>query len=203
MGFLLSLFLLPVLAVEVGLAGATGTRALLIINGGDPVAVAVGQTVEGVRVVSIQDGVVVIESDGRKRSLRVGQNAVSTGPAGSDRAVITSDQRGHFVTVGKINGVNVRFIVDTGASMIALGSSDAAKLGLDWSRGERGYVQTANGRVAVTRVKLNTVQVGGLAVHDVDAAIHDSNLPIALLGMSFLNRTDMQIEGSLMTLKKR
>lgn len=200
------LFLSPgaVSAADVGLAGIMGSRALVIINGGSPRPMAVGQLSDGVRVVAIQGEQVIVEADGKKLPLRVGQNATFTGgPGGGDKVVLTATNGGHFFTSGAINGVNVRFVVDTGASMISMGAADAARIGVDWSRGERGVASTANGQTVVTRVKLGTVQVGGVTEHNVDALVHQTNMPAILLGMSFLNRMDMQTEGSTMTLKKR
>lgn len=87
--------------------------------------------------------------------------------------------------------------------MISLGASDARRIGLDFNRGQKGISQTANGQVVVSRVKLDTVRIGEVTLHGIDATIHQNDMPIALLGMSFLNRMDMQRDGPTMTLKKR
>ena len=195
---------LPLHAQEVGLAGIMGSKALLIINGGSPRAVPLGSTVDGVKVLAIQNNQVIIEMSGRKRPLRVGQHAVGT-PAsgGAEQMVLNADARGHFFTTGTINGVSLRFLVDTGASMISLGASDARRMGLDFNRGQKGMSQTANGQVVVSKVQLDNVRIGGVTLHQVDALIHQSDMPVALLGMSFLNRMEMQRDGNTMTLKKR
>jgi aspartyl protease family protein len=191
-------------AQEVGLAGIIGSKALLKINGGAPRAVPVGTTVDGVKVVSVQGEQVVVEINGRKRPLKVGQNAVGVAASSdSDRLVLQADGQGHFFTTGTINGVSVRFLVDTGASMISLGASDARRMGLDFNRGQKGISQTANGQVVVSKIQLDNVRIGGMTLHQVDAVIHQTDLPIALLGMSVLNRMEMQRDGSTMTLKKR
>lgn len=199
------LLLSPALAAqEVGLAGIIGSKALLKINGGAPRAVPAGATVDGVKVVSVQGDQVVVEINGRKRPLKVGQNAVGVAASSdSDRLVLQADGQGHFFTTGTINGVSVRFLVDTGASMISLGASDARRMGLDFNRGQKGISQTANGQVMVSKVQLDNVRIGGMTLHQVDAVIHQTDLPIALLGMSVLNRMEMQRDGSTMTLKKR
>lgn len=194
----------PLAAQDVGLAGIMGSKAMLIINGGQPEAVRVGESLDGVKVVSIQGDQVVVDIGGRKRPLRVGQHAVGAAPAdGSGKIVLTADGQGHFFTTGTINGTSVRFMVDTGATMISLGASDARRLGLDFNRGQRGYSQTANGQVEVSRIKLDTVSIAGVTLHQVDALIHRNDMPIALLGMSFLNRMEMQRDGSTMTLRRR
>jgi len=191
-------------AQEVGLAGVLGSRALLVVNGDEPQAVAVGQSLAGVKVVSVQSGQVVVEIGGKKRPLRIGQYAVGSAEAdGGGKIVMTADNQGHFYTTGTVNGVSVRFLVDTGATMISLGISDARRIGLDFERGQKGLTQTANGQGVVSKVQLNTVRIGDVTLHNVDALIHQTEMPMALLGMSFLNRMEMQRDGSTMTLKKR
>jgi aspartyl protease family protein len=201
----LCLCLGPAQAADVGLAGLFPGKALLTINGGAPRIVAVGvKTDEGVKVVSIEGDTATLEVDGKKRILRVGQN-VAAQPSGSGpaRAVLTADPAGHFLTTGNINGVSVRFLVDTGASMIALGPNDAIRMGVDASKGQRGITNTANGQAVVSRVKLDSVRVGEIVLNNVDALVHQQDMPVVLLGMSFLNRMEMQRDGDSMTLKKR
>lgn len=202
----LALALVPVtMAQDVGLAGIVGSKAMLMINGGEPQAVRIGESLDGVRLVSIQGEQAVIEIGGKKRPLRVGQHAVGSGSPGGDagKITMTADFQGHFYTTGNINGTSVRFLVDTGATMISLGATDARRIGLDFNRGQKGMTQTANGQTVVSKVQLDTVRVGEVTLHNVDALIHQNEMPIALLGMSFLNRMEMQRDGSTMTLKKR
>jgi aspartyl protease family protein len=197
------LFAPPLAAQEVGLAGIMGNKAMLIINGGQPEAVRVGETLDGVKVVSIQGDQVIVEIGGRKRPLRIGQQASGAAADGSGKIVLAADGNGHFYTNGTINGASIRFIVDTGATMIFLGAGDARRLGLDFNGGERGFSQTANGQVQVSRVKLNTVSIGNITLHQVDAAISEKDMPFALLGMSFLKRMEIQQDGATMTLRQR
>lgn len=205
LGALLCLCSLPLAAADVGLAGLFPGKVLLTIDGGPPRTVAVGATTaEGVRVVAVDGDTATFEIDGRRRQLRVGQNVAAQAPgSGPATAVLTADGQGHFLTTGTINGAPVRFLVDTGASMVSLGAADARRLGIDASKGLQGVAQTANGQALVHRVKLDTVKVGGIVLNNVDALVHQSDLPIALLGMSFLNRMEMQRDGETMTLKKR
>lgn len=196
---------LLVSGADVGLAGLFPGKALLTINGGAPRIVAVGaRTDEGVKVVAIEGETATIEIDGKRRVLRVGQNvAAQPSGAGPASVILTADARGHFVTTGNINGTTVRFLVDTGASMVSIGAGDARRIGLDPSKGEPGIVNTANGQAMVSRVKLNSVRVGDVVVNNVDALVHQHDLPVTLLGMSFLNRMEMQRNGDTMTLIKR
>ena len=191
-------------AQDVGLAGVMGSKAMLMINGSEPQSVAVGHSLDGVKVVSVQGDQVVVEIGGRKRPLRVGQHAIGAAAAdGSGKVIMTADNQGHFYTTGTVNGVSVRFLVDTGATMISLGASDARRIGLDFNRGQKGMTQTANGQSVVSKIQLDTVRIGDVSLHNVDALIHQTEMPMALLGMSFLNRMEMQRDGSTMTLKRR
>lgn len=191
-------------ATQVGLAGLIGNaKAVLLVNGVSTRTVAVGQrTPEGVRLLSIEAGVVTVEIDGSKQSLRLGQNAngASSGP---QTAVLTADSRGQYLAHGSINGLPVRFVIDTGASMVSLGANEAKRLGIAGGSGERSFVQTANGVISAQRVRLDKVAIGGITLDAVDALIQESDMPVALLGMSFLGRTDIQNENGQLTLKKR
>lgn len=195
---------MPAVAVEVGLAGVFPGKALLTIDGGAPRTVAVGSTTaEGVRVLTVDGESATLEVDGRRRSLRVGQNVAAQRSTEAEKAVLTADGQGHFLTSGLVNGRSIRFLVDTGASVVGLGAGDAARLGIDVRNGQPGFANTANGLTPVRRVSLDSVRVGEITLYNVDAIVHEQDLPFALLGMSFLNRMEMQREGSTLTLKKR
>ena len=103
---------------------------------------------------------------------------------------LNSDRRGHFQTDVRVDGRNIDFLVDTGASSIALRESSAAKLGIHPSvRDYNIKMQTANGVGKAARVKLNRVELGGITVRDVDAlVVPDESLSVNLLGMTFLSR---------------
>jgi aspartyl protease family protein len=103
---------------------------------------------------------------------------------------IPQDARGHFATDGRIEGQRIGFMVDTGASVIALNESSAAQFGLRPSRGDyNATVTTANGTIKAARTRIAMVDVGGLVVRDVDAMVlPDEALSENLLGLSFLSR---------------
>lgn len=199
-----SLCVLSSRASDVALVGVFPGKALLTVNGSAPRTVAVGsKTADGVKVLAAGGDTATIEVDGKKRVLRIGQNVtVRASSGGWATAVLTADGRGHFLTAGAINGTSVRFLVDTGASMIAMGAGDARRVGVDPSKGEKGFAQTANGVAEISRVRLNSVRVGDIVLNDVEATVHQHDMPVVLLGMSFLNRMEMQRNGSTMTLKK-
>jgi aspartyl protease family protein len=93
--------------------------------------------------------------------------------------------------------------VDTGATLIALPAADAKRMGVSYLNAPRGVVNTANGSAVAYKVKLDTVRVGNITINNLDAVVIEGGLTIALLGMSFLNRTEMSHEGETMVLVKR
>jgi len=147
----------------------------------------------------------VFELDGKRQTLNIGSR-VSAAPmahSGAQRATLTADARGHFETIGTIDGATVRFLVDTGATTISMGSDQARRIGIDYLKGQTGYASTANGTIKVYKVRLNSVRVGDIALTNVDASVHDTSMPFVLLGMSFLNRVEMTRKGDSLTLVRR
>jgi aspartyl protease family protein len=103
---------------------------------------------------------------------------------------IARDARGHFQTEGRIDGQRIDFMVDTGASVVALNEKSAARFGLRPSRGDyNATVTTANGTIKAARTRLAMVELGGLVVRDVEAMVlPDEALSENLLGLSFLSK---------------
>ena len=116
--------------------------------------------------------------------------AETVAQAGSRSLSIPRDARGHFETEGRIDGQRIGFMVDTGASVIALNESSAARFGLRPARGDYKYnVTTANGTIKAAPTRLAMVEIGGLVVRDVDAMVlPDEALSENLLGLSFLSK---------------
>jgi len=192
-------------AADVALIGVIGDKAaVLAVDGGDPKTVKVGQQWKGISVISVEKDRATVEFDGKKRVLVQGQHYRSTAATSDrERVVLAADTHGHFVSDGAINGNPVRFLVDTGATSVALPAYDADRLGIDYRKGRRGISNTAGGPVTVYRVSLDSVRLGGIELRTVDAVVIEQGLDIALLGMSFLNRVEMQRDGSTMTLIRR
>jgi aspartyl protease family protein len=193
-------------AAEVSLVGLYGGKALVVIDGGKPRSIAVGApTPEGVKLVAIEEGAAVFEIDGRRQRLVIGQHSVSAGRDQTEAPTLsmTADSSGQFYVAGTVNGAPMRFLVDTGATLIALGKADAWRANIDYQKGQPGTAMTANGPTRIWKVTLNSVRVGDLLANQVDAMVHEHDLPIVLLGMSFLNRMEMKRDGQTMTLKKR
>ncbi len=200
--------LLPALAAaqSVSMSGSLGDKALLVIDG-TPRTVAAGTTVAGVKVIKVTGSETVVEVGGKRQTLALGGAQVNLGGAASagdgTQIMLAAEPGGHFVTSGSINGRAVRFVVDTGATTIAMGEADARRIGLDYTRGQRGMVRTANGDVPSYRVSLREVRVGDVTVYNVDATVVPASMEVMLLGNSFLSRFQMRRDADILVLEKR
>jgi aspartyl protease family protein len=191
-------------ATDVRIVAITPGRSVdVVIDQREPITIEEGQTIEGVKVVRVEARGAVVTVDGVTKTLALGA-AGSEGPATSSASVtLTADRRGHFATAGTVNGRPVQFLVDTGATLVALSRSEATRIGIDFRRGKPSYAMTANGPVRGWGVSLAAVRVGGVTVREVPAVVLDSEIPNSLLGMSFLNRFDLLQQGSTLVLRRR
>jgi len=175
-------------------------RADLVINGMSVRTLRDGQSSpEGVVLVSATPEAAVIETDGRRYTLRLGQGTTST-------VVLKANAGGLFLTTAYINTVPVQVVVDTGASTVAINRTDADRLGIDYASGQRVVFRTANGATAAWRATLASVQVGEIVLSNVAAAVLEGGpeqLPIVLLGSTFLQHVDVQRNGDTLTITKR
>lgn len=192
-------------AQSVAMSGVMGSKALLIINGGPPKALSANESHHGVRVVQVQSDSATIEVQGQRQTLRMGASPISVGaglPNGR-KVVLRADNRGHFRENGLINNKPMQYMVDTGASVIGIGQSDAERLGLDFQKGIPVTVRTANGNTPGWRIKLDTVRVGDITVYGVEAVVSPQPMPYILLGNSFLSQLHMTRQGNEMVLEQR
>lgn len=190
---------------QVSVAGLFSGKAILVINGGKPKTLSVGQSMDGVKLVAADSEKAVVEIDGKRKELGMGQgvSVAGSGPS-AQMATLYANNDGHFFGDGYINGFSVKFLVDTGASDVAISSDTARRIGLNYLSGNVGVVHTAGGAVKAYRVSLNTLKVGAIVLHQVDGVVLEgSSPPFALLGMSVLNRMEMQRDGMVMTLTKK
>ncbi len=191
----------------ISLSGMHGSKAVLIVDGSAPKVVSPGESFKGVKLLSVQGDTAVFEMAGQRHTLRVGDSPVSVGQtvrAGTGvRVVLSPDSDGHFVTQGQVNSKPVQFMVDTGATTVGLGVSDANRIGLKYQDAPRVQVATANGNVPGWRIKLSTVRVGDIEVREVDAIVTPMSMPFVLLGNSFLSRFQMTRTSEQMVLEKR
>ena len=194
-------------AATLALTGRMGERALLMIEGQAKV-LAVGQSYAGVKLLAWQGDQALVEHNGTRVLLRVGATPVAlaggTQPVSSGREIVLSaGPGGHFITGGAINGQAVQFMVDTGATMVAMSQRDAQRLGLDLRSARISMAQTANGPVPVQQVSLTRVRVAGVEISNVDAIVLPAAMPHVLLGNSFLTRFQMRRDNDVMRLQLR
>ncbi len=124
--------------------------------------------------------------------------------SGFRTATITRGSNGHFEVEGVIDGRRMDFIVDTGASRLALREREAARLGIHPAQREyTAKIATANGTVFAAPIELNRVEVGGVVVHNVPALVlPDEALSKNLLGMSFLSRVRFEHKNGRLVLEQ-
>jgi aspartyl protease family protein len=197
----------PAAAVEVNVIGLFPGKAVVVVNRGTPRTLSVGQrTPEGVLLVSVDGAGAVVEIDGKRERLEMGQHyETAAQSSGRTTTSLAPDERGHFQVDGSINGGFIRFLVDTGATLVSLSTTDAQRLGIDYRGAKRSMSIMADGRRVVSwTVKLDAVTVGDITLYGVDGNVHEGpGTGYSLLGMSFLGRTDMRREGVNLVLTKR
>lgn len=194
----------PAGAASVSVVGLFKDKAIVSIDGGRPRTLSVGQTAQGVKLVAADSAGASFEVDGGRRTLGMGQSFAGGAQTGARQSVsLTADARGHFAAAGSLNGYPMTFLVDTGATSIAISAAEARRIGLDYKAGQAMGVGTAAGVIPAWRVTFNTVKVGGISVNQVEGVVLETGLDVPLLGMSFLNRMEMKRDGQTMTLTQR
>jgi aspartyl protease family protein len=194
-----------VYAADVEVLALFGERAMLRIDGEKHLLRKGQSTPGGIRLlgVSTEGASVEIDGDNRFYPLGVRVRAHHRAPD-TEEVQIWRDPSGMFRTAGSINGLPVRFLVDTGASSVAMNSAQARRLGIDFRViGEPAAVMTASRLERVYRVRLDTVKVGTITLRNVEAVVLDGAQPDdPLLGMSFLGRLQMANDGRRLTLSR-
>lgn len=197
----------PAWAQDVQLAGLSGGKALLVINGEAPRFLSPGQSAGGVKLIELTAQGAVVDVAGERRSLRLGQAPIGVSAAANasaaNRVVLAAGPGGHFVTAGQINGKHVQFMVDTGATAVSLGQTDAERIGLKPSDGRPVRMNTANGTVLGYQVRLSSVKVGDATLYEVPAVVMPMPMPYVLLGNSFLSRFQIKQDNAQLILEKR
>lgn len=193
---------------KINLFAVSEAKAILVIEKKRRV-LKIGETSpEGITLVKTNTAneTAIILVDGKKQQL--GLNSVLGSIFQEDSApkvILYLDRTGQYQTDGRINGKPVRFLVDTGASTIAMNSRTAKRIGLDYrSLGTQGVASTASGYVRMYNVRLTTVKVGEITMHNVAAGVIEGTHPTeVLLGMSFLGKLKIKQDGNKMELQKK
>ena len=191
-------------AASVNVVGLFPGKALVSIDGGTPRTMATGETAVGVKLLATSGDSATFVIDGKRQTLALGQYFAGQASRGRASTTLVADGRGHYFTQGSINGATMTFLVDTGATLIVMSGEQASRLGIAYRRGPEGTANTANGQTVFYRITLDTVKVGDIVLNNVEAAVLENGLAgPALLGMSFLSRTEMSRDGQNMVLTKR
>ena len=192
-------------AAEVKVIALFADKAMLLV-GGERRIVSRGETFEGVLLVSASARGAVVEIDGERMQLGINQSAIAGSYKKPKRSSVRvfANRDGVYYVDGSINGRRTRFVVDTGATFVTLSGRKAKQLGIDYSKGVRGSLQTAAAVVPSWNLRLDLVEVGGIGVSNVEATVIEGDQPAdVLLGNSFLRHTVLSKAGAAMELRQR
>ncbi len=192
---------------KITINGLFQNKAIVTIDGKQRVLKQGKPSPEGVLLIESDSEKAVIEIDGKRDTYKLGTQIGSrfSKPTSGKSILIAPDPGGMYSISGSINGGNVEFVVDTGASAVSMNSNVAKRLGIDYKLiGEEGISYTASGKDKIYIVNLKRVRIGEIELRNVEGVVHDGDFPvITLLGMSFLGKLDMKREGQLLELKKK
>lgn len=194
-------------AGQIRVLGLFRDKALVEIDGTRRMLENGKPSPEGVLLISANSNEAVIENNGLQATYAL-DNRISGSygkPSGIQTVTLTPDKQGMYWVTGSVNGVEMRFVVDTGATLISMNRHEAERIGIDYkAQGARAISNTAGGVDTVYVVRLQKVKIGDILLRDIFAAIHDGDYPaVTLLGNSFLNRIDMEREGRIMKFRKK
>lgn len=181
-------------------------KAVITVDGHRYTLSAGQSTPGGVRLLSADSDQARLEVDGKVAVYHLGDRiSARFSPATGNQVVIAPDSQGMYHVDGSINGFQVRFVVDTGSTLIAMNRHQAQRIGLHYRLdGKPAVSSTASGLDKVWLVNLDRVTVGEIALRDVRAEVHDGDYPREiLLGNSFLNGVDLSRQGRLLQLQSK
>ncbi|GAA5524881.1 hypothetical protein Maes01_01440 [Microbulbifer aestuariivivens] len=206
LAFLLLLLSVPLAwSQEVQLKALFGSSAMLEVDGQQRLLKAGQTSPEGVQLQEVASGVAVVRIGGRRQELTLDAPvAASYAEAARAEVRLMADSRGHYSTSAWVNGRRVNMMVDTGATSIAFNYPTARSLGLNLERAQPIRVSTASGIAKAFRLTLDSVTIGGIKLHNVDATVHEGDFPeVTLLGNTFLSRVDIQQQQGVLILRAR
>ena len=195
----------PVFATDIMVLGLFKNKAIVKIDGKQRTLKKGKKSPEGVTLIFADSDVATLEVDGKQSDFKLGHHVRTNFKKKRFAEAKIMPVNGMYSTTGFINGHPVSFLVDTGATWIAMNVHQARSLGINFRYiGKRGAVSTANGIVPVYKVVLDKVKVGEIELTNVAAGVLEGNSPSqVLLGNSFLNRVEMQRQGQVMLLKQK
>ncbi len=179
--------------------------AVLMVDGKQRTVKVGKRSPEGVLLVSATSKSAVLDIDGDRQTVGVSK-AISTNfsKATKNEVRLASRPGGHYFTPGRINGIAVDFLVDTGATSVAMNLPTAKRIGLNYRAGKPVVMSTANGNVTAYQVMLKSVRVGAVEVKNVAATISMGDFPEEiLLGNAYLSRVEMRRDNGVLVLESR
>ncbi len=194
-------------AMDVHVYGLFQNMAILEVNGKQR-KLRVGETSpEGIKLISANSEEAVLDIKGKQHRHALGTRFSASVVTNNERKGEARiwPQKGMYIIPGSINQQPVQFMVDTGASWVAMNANTARRLGINFRyEGQQGVAGTAAGKVAVYVVKLQSVRIGEIELQNVEGAVIDAPADNqVLLGASFLNRIDLLREGQMMLLREK
>jgi aspartyl protease family protein len=180
-----------------------GQSAVLKIDGQRKM-LRVGESHQGVTLLSAESSSVTLDIDGRRETLGLSKRIVSNYQEPTEQQVsIPRNGNNQYETTATINGRTARVLIDTGANIVAMSAAHARSLGIDTSKAKPGHVQTASGVTEARGVNLRSVSVGGIRVNNVQATVVDGDFPATiLLGMSYLRHVRMSENNGVLSLSR-
>ena len=202
---LLSFVSQTAVATDIIVLGLFKNKAIVNIDGNQRTLKLGKKSPEGVVLIWADSDSAILEVDGKEQKFKLGRHVSANFKQKKMAEAKIIPNNGMYSTVGFINGHQVDFLVDTGATWIAMNANQARILGINFRYiGKLGSVSTANGIVPIYRVTLDKVRVGEIELTNVAAGVLVGRSPHkVLLGNSFLNRVEMQRQGQVMFLKKK
>jgi aspartyl protease family protein len=201
-----ALFVAGCVLVSAAMAASVYVKALgfdnaeVMIDGAEARALWVGDTSpEGVTLRSVSEDTALFEIAGKQWRLKPGQSTFS-------QTTLQANAQGMFLLTAQVNGSPLPALIDTGATAVAINSEDAYRLGINYLGGQRVVARTASGPATAYLVTFSSVQVGDIVLTNVPGSVIDvgkRELPMVLVGMSFLRNVDMQRSGNTMVLQRR
>ena len=190
---------------EIQVNGLFGGSAVLVINGKQHLLKQGQTSPEGVTLLESNSQQAVLLVDGKRLSLGLSDRISASFHAAEKAEVrIPRAENGHYYVSGYINGRPVDFMVDTGASAVAMNMHDARRLGVNFRRGIKGNASTAGGIVNTYHVDLDKLSIGNITVHQVRSTVVIGNFPAqVLLGNSFLSQIEMSEEAGVLVMRKK
>lgn len=192
-------------ATEIMVLGLFKNKAIVNIDGKQRTLKKGKISPEGITLIWADSDSAILNVDGKEQEFKLGRHVSTNFKQKKLAEAIIAPTNEMYSTVGYINGQQVKFLVDTGATWVVMNAHQARSLGINYRYiGKRSTVSTANGVVPVYRVTLNKVRVGEIELRNVAAGVLEGSSPReVLLGNSFLNRVEMKRQGQVMLLKQK